>query len=134
MALSEEEQKLLAQMEAALAAEDPKLEHALRGIGTHRIEGRKAVVAMLGFVVGIAFLLAGLQISWTVGGFELNWIVSVAGFLVMLGSTILAIRSWALHDPGNGTGQPAARRPPSGDHPFMDRMEERWRRRQEDGS
>ena len=33
MALSEEEQRLLEQMEAALAAEDPKLVNAMRGTG-----------------------------------------------------------------------------------------------------
>ena len=34
MALSEEEQRLLEQMEAALAAEDPKLVNTLRGPGS----------------------------------------------------------------------------------------------------
>lgn len=34
MALSDEEQRLLDQMEAALAAEDPKLANTLRGTST----------------------------------------------------------------------------------------------------
>lgn len=137
MALSEEERRLLAQMEAALAAEDPKLEHTLRGIGTRRVHGRKAAVAILGFLVGIALLIAGLQITWIVGGMDLNWTVSVLGFLVMLGSAILAIRSWSVSEAGPGSdggGSSEPRRTPPSDHPFMDKMEERWRRRQEDGS
>ena len=42
MALSEKEQRLLAQMEAALAAEDPKLVNSFRG-GSGRRAGRNLV-------------------------------------------------------------------------------------------
>lgn len=42
MALSEEEQQLLAQMEAALAADDPKLADMLRGTGTRKVHRRRA--------------------------------------------------------------------------------------------
>ena len=45
MALSEEEQRLLDQMEAALAAEDPKLVNAMRGTGMRRLHRRRAAIA-----------------------------------------------------------------------------------------
>ena len=45
MALSDEEQRLLEQMEAALAAEDPKLVNTLRGTGARRVHRRRAALA-----------------------------------------------------------------------------------------
>jgi Protein of unknown function (DUF3040) len=45
VALSDEEQRLLEQMEAALAAEDPKLVNALRGTGVRRVHRRRAARA-----------------------------------------------------------------------------------------
>ena len=54
MALSEEEQRLLDQMEAALTAEDPKLVHALRGTGTRRVHRRRAAIAGVGFFAVLA--------------------------------------------------------------------------------
>jgi Protein of unknown function (DUF3040) len=45
VALSDEEQRLLEQMEAALAAEDPKLVNALRGTGVRRVHRRRAADA-----------------------------------------------------------------------------------------
>ena len=52
MALSDEEQRLLEQMEAALAAEDPKLVNALRGTSVRRVHRRRAALAGVGFFAG----------------------------------------------------------------------------------
>ena len=125
MALSEDEQRLLAQMEAALAAEDPKLASTLRGT-TRRWHRRRAVLAGLGFVVGIAVLLGGVQF---------HPVVSVVGFLLMLASALIGISSWRRvgdDESGVGRARPSAPRPTT-DHAsdFMERLEERWRRRQE---
>ncbi len=117
MALSEKEQELLAQMEAALAAEDPKLASTLRGAGARTLHRRRASLAGLGFLVGIGVLIGGLQVHWA---------VSVLGFLIMLGSTVLALASWKHINPTDA-------KPAKGAKPetaFMDRLEERWRRRQ----
>ena len=62
MALSEEEQRLLEQMEAALAAEDPKLVNTLRGTGVRKVHRRRAAVAGVGFFVGLALLIAGMYL------------------------------------------------------------------------
>ena len=86
MALSEEEQRLLAQLEASLAADDPKLAQTLGSQTTPRqIHGRRATLAGLGFLVGVILLVVGLQTVWP---------LSVLGFLAMFGSTILALGSW----------------------------------------
>ncbi len=125
MALSEDEQRLLEQMEAALAAEDPKLANTLRGTTSRRLHRRRAAVAGFGFLLGLVAL---------VGGMEIHPLVSIAGFVVMLVSTVVAVSSWQYvgRDPGGqpagGSGKPGGR--PERD--FIDKMEERWRRRQEE--
>src|SRR5438034_557731 len=84
--LSEHEQRLLEQMERALYAEDPKLASVLRG---HDLRGRyrrRAVLGVLGVVVGLALLPVGIAGKIVP--------LSVAGFLVMLGSAIFAVTSW----------------------------------------
>lgn len=92
MALSEEEQRLLAQLEASLAVDDPKLASVLRGTGYHVASRRTLTTATLGFVVGLAVLVLGLPIS--------EWL-SVAGFVVMLASCVYGLRAWQRneHDP-----------------------------------
>jgi Protein of unknown function (DUF3040) len=122
MALSDEEQRLLDQMEAALAAEDPKLASTLRGTTTRRLHRRRAAIAGVGFLIGVACL---------VGGMELSPALSIAGFLIMLASSVVAVTSW------RHVGDPSASRPsvrsPQNEKAFMDKMEERWRRRQDEG-
>jgi hypothetical protein len=57
VALSDEEQRLLEQMEAALAAEDPKLVNALRGTNVRRVHRRRAALAGVGFFAGLGLLI-----------------------------------------------------------------------------
>lgn len=127
MALSEEEQRLLEQMEAALAADDPKLANTLRGGQSNRTLRRKrAALAGLGFLAGCVALVAGMQ---------LHWAISVLGFVAMLASTIVAITSWERTDakPANRPTVAAKTPGPDQDNSFMDKMEERWRKRQGEG-
>ncbi|MCA0296882.1 MAG: DUF3040 domain-containing protein [Actinobacteria bacterium] len=121
MALSEQEQRLLDQMEAALAAEDPKLASTLRGT-THRWQRRRAVLAGFGFLVGLAGLIGGMQVHPA---------VSVIGFVVMLAASVLGVAAWQ-QSGASGDGQGAGRA--GGHSEFMGRMEERWRRNQDDSS
>lgn len=137
MALSEEEQQLLAQMEAALAADDPKLADMLRGTGTRKVHRRRAAIAGIGFVLGIVALVAGMQLNPSIAG----PILSIAGFLIMLGAAVIGLSSWPhVNDAEVGDGDDKAPRAPKGPadpneqvKQFMDKMEERWRRRQGDG-
>lgn len=130
MALSEEERRLLAQMEAALAAEDPKLAHALRGTRGRGLHRRRAALAGIGFFLGVGLLIAGLRTHWS---------VSILGFVLMFASVAVAVTAWRPAGPGDVPASPP--RDPSrtpgtaspGGAGFMDKMEERWRRRQDEG-
>ncbi len=107
MALSEEEQRLLDQMEAALAAEDPKLAHTLRG--TPRVAGRGMIVgAGFGFVVGLACLVGGMQV---------HPVVSILGFVIMVASAALLMRAWQRSSP---SGEPGPSAHPDGQRPRME--------------
>lgn len=140
MPLSEEELRLLEQMERALVEEDPKFASTLRGTSLRRTARRKAALAGLAFAVGVTVLMAGAvtQLAY----------VGIAGFVLMLGSAYLALSTMrttpspgssapgARHPSGftvhDGGKRPRAARRPSG-HSFMERMEERWRRRRDQG-
>lgn len=101
MPLSEREQRLLAQMEAALSAEDPKLVSTLSG-KTHR---PRPIAAIALVVVGVVLLFTGLIAQMPV--------VGVLGFLTALTGTYLGINA-------------IRRATPAG---FLHRMEERWQER-----
>ena len=130
MALSEEEQRLLDQMEAALAAEDPKLVNAMRGTGMRRLHRRRAAIAGFAFFVGLTLLVVGMSTTF---------FLSVLGFCVMVAAAVTGIYAWRHiggggNDPGDGGVRPGARQPSgsSDAHGFMDKMEERWRRRRDE--
>jgi hypothetical protein len=132
--LSEHEERLLDQIERALEAEDPKFAHAVRASDPRAHYKRRVVKAGLGFLIGVALLLSGVISKYI-------WI-GVAGFLVMLATAMWALTSWRRIS-GSVAGRAPSARParlarpgrrvhsrPSG-HGFMERLEERWRRRQE---
>lgn len=129
MALSEEEQRLLDQMEAALAAEDPKLVNAMRGTGLRRLHRRRAAIAGVAFFAGLALLVVGMSTTY---------FLSILGFCVMVAAAVTAIYAWRHigggSDPGESGAGPSARQPSgsSDAHGFMDKMEERWRRRRDE--
>lgn len=139
MPLSEEEQRLLAELEQALADEDPKFASTLRGSSMRSRQRRLAIAAGAGFALGIILLMAGVIIPLTV--------VSIVGFVVMLGSAYVGLMAWRRSnqpEPLRLVGSEAQRQPAkrpgkasksrsSSSAPFMARMEERWRRRRESG-
>ena len=133
MPLSEEEQRLLAQMEQALADEDPKFASTLRGSTLRARLRRTVLVSAVGFVAGVAVLMFGVILQMT--------IVSVIGFVLMLASAYFFVTAWrrggevsADETPQSQGGQPQrAATPAQRQSSFMDRMEERWRRRRDSG-
>ena len=142
MPLSEEELRLLEQMEKALVAEDPKLASTLRGSTLRRHARRRAYLAAGVFVVGIVLLMTGVILP--------EIVVGIVGFVVMLGSAYVALVSWQgqsrvaedaiAAQRGSFTlieGGRAGRRHNRGrgtpHHSLMERFEERWRRRRERG-
>lgn len=134
MPLSEHEQRLLDQIERELYAADPKFAHAVRTTNPQSHYKRQVIKAALGLVIGISVLMAGLVVSKG----TLSVAISVTGFLLMLASGVWALSSWKRmtgiggdSDAGPAGGRASRRQQQSG---FMNRLEERWRRRTEEGS
>ncbi len=121
MPLSEHEQRLLDQIERALYAEDPKFASTVRGGRLRKPTRRRRVQGIALFVVGLVLLVLGIAVQWTwLGGIP---VVSVVGFLAMLGGAVLAVTSV-----GAAGGTSAAKAEPE-KNGFTGRMEERFRRR-----
>jgi hypothetical protein len=122
MALSDREQQLLEQMERALANEDPRFASALAGSMTNRIATKSIGIAVLGVVVGIGSLLAAVSLSIPALG-VLGFVAIVAGFYF---ANLGAKSSTAAGQPGT-----TSKAPTSGG--FMQGLEDRWDRRQDNG-
>ena len=129
MPLSEHEQRMLEQIEKALYAEDPKFAHSVRARDPRVHYRRRVILAVIGFLLGVGLLVAGIIMRYIPLG--------VAGFLVMLTCAMWALTSWR-HMTGLGPQRAAAparkrrsRDRPAANQGFMERLDERWRRRQE---
>ncbi len=125
MPLSDEEARLLAQLEQSLAAEDPEFASTLRGSKLIAQNRRVAAICVVGFLAGIAMLLGGAVTKQT-------WL-GVAGFVAMVATAYFFVRAWRRGISGaeemSGPSAPPSRNSGS----FVERMEERWQRRQDDG-
>jgi Protein of unknown function (DUF3040) len=144
--LSDHEQRQLEQIEQALYSDYPKLAQSVRSQDPRIHYKRRVVEAAIGFLIGVGMLLGGVISKFVP--------VGVGGFLVMLACAMWALTSWR-HMGGivSGRGLSVAR--PAGAAggtregrgmrrgrrrgrekarlSFMERLEERWRRRQEGG-
>ncbi|MFF5204619.1 DUF3040 domain-containing protein [Streptosporangium sp. NPDC000396] len=129
MPLSEHEQRLLDQIEQALYAEDPKWANTVRISDPRSHYKRRLVKASIGFVLGVVLLMVGVVIQVIPLG--------VGGFVVMLAACLWGLSSWKRMN-GFGDASPSGQTPGktgrrAGPRPsFMERMEERWRRRHDD--
>jgi DUF3040 family protein len=160
--LSEEELRLLEQMEQALAQEDPKFVSTLRGSTLERVARVRTIAAVGVFVVGVVMLMGGAMAQQT-------WL-GILGFVVMLGSATVGLAAWrGRHAPpaqpqrsedqlfdfddhphrfdvieGGRSSRPRKLRRSAGKQPrgaskppkqgtFMQRMEQRWERRRNQG-
>ncbi|HEU5419757.1 MAG TPA: DUF3040 domain-containing protein [Streptosporangiaceae bacterium] len=154
MPLSEHEQRQLEQIEQALYAEHPRFARAVRASDPRVHYRRRLIQAALGFLVGVGLLVAGVATK--------NPWIGAAGFVVMLACSMWALSSYrhmsgitsgrglagsrpggrSAGRPGGRAGGRSAGRPggrkaarqsrPAGAS-MMERLEERWRRRQERG-
>jgi hypothetical protein len=133
--LSEHEQRQLEQIEQALYAEHPRFAKAVRAADPQVHYKRRVIYAGIGFVIGVALLPVGVASTIIA--------ISVVGFVVMLASCYWAAMSYRRMN-GMATGRlpmrdrRLARRERrdgrSSRHSgtgFSERLEERWRRRQE---
>jgi len=124
--LSEEELRLLEQMERALVEEDPKFASTLRGTALRHSARRRAILAGVVFVGGVALLMSGAVLRIAALG--------IGGFVVMLLSATVALTAMRSHaaPAQDQTASTTVRHPKSG-HSFMERLENRWRKRRDDG-
>jgi hypothetical protein len=123
--LSEHEQRQLEQIEQALYADFPRFANAVRATDPRVHYKRRVIEAALGFLIGVGLLLTGVVINFPV--------VGVAGFVVMLACSMWAVTSYR-HMVGIATGRAPAkdrRAAKPTKRGMMERLEDRWRRRQE---
>ena len=149
MPLSEEELRLLEQMERALAAEDPKFVSTIQGHTLERSARIRAVVAGVFFLGGVGLLLGGAMAQRT-------WL-GILGFVVMLASAVIGLTAWkgrhapkeSAHVPdspaemrafqvidGGKRGRAKGAKHPAksrGNGSFMQRLEHRWQHRRQQG-
>ncbi|HSR87286.1 MAG TPA: DUF3040 domain-containing protein [Streptosporangiaceae bacterium] len=129
MPLSEHEQRQLEQIEQALYAEHPRLARAMRAKDPKVHYRRRVIEAAIGFVIGVGAVAAGFYLKY-------NWLAAI-GFAIMIVSSIWAVASYRrmaglTTDRGQRRDRRARRAPKAAANSgLMDRIEERWRRRQE---
>jgi len=143
--LSEHEQRQLEQIEQALYREDPKFGRLVRSSDPRVHYKRKLAQALIGIVVGAGLLAAGVVTR--------RVYLEPAGAAILMLSVAWAVVSWRRHlaRVRPARPKPKARSGPGGSGPggsaqsrsglsrsgrtrrarMMERMEERWRRRQE---
>ena len=158
MPLSEHEQRQLEQIEQSLYADYPKLAQAVRAKDPRIHYKRRVVQAAIGFLLGVGLLLAGVVskvIFIGVGGFVVMlacamWALTswrhmggAATGRAATGGTATGRAATGraptgrTASPGRAPAAPRGRKPRkdrrgrSGGTGFMERLEERWRRRQQ---
>ena len=128
MPLSDHEQRLLDQIEQALYAEDPKWANTVRISDPRSHYKRRLIKASIGFALGVVLLMVGVVINLIPLG--------VGGFVVMLAACLWGLSSWkrmnGFGDSGPSGGAPSGKGRKTQKGSFMERMEERWRRRHDD--
>jgi Protein of unknown function (DUF3040) len=122
--LSEHEQRLFEQIERSLA-EDAKFASAVRSTDPRFHARRRIVLSAVAVVLGLVLLLISVAGK--------NTLLGVLGFVVMLGSAAFGIqaarrgRHPELRTVGGTVSRRAGRR-----SSVVDRLADRWRRRNED--
>jgi hypothetical protein len=123
MPLSEHEQRLLDEMERNLYQNDADFVANISATPRRKPAYRAIVLGVLVAVVGVGVLIAGVS-------FQIA-LVGILGFVLMFGGVLLAIT------PGRRRGSPElfteAPKPAGGakSSDFMDRLGERWDKRQD---
>ena len=119
MALSDRERRLLAEMEAALASDDPRLQSTLAGGDTATMLRKTPG----GALAGLALIVAGIAILFT-GLISQIVPLGVAGFIVALVGVVFTLRAFS-----QKTLPSVARRPRNGTGSLGDRLQQRWDQR-----
>lgn len=127
MPLSDHEQKMLDQLEQALAAEDPKFASQMQGSGLASLQRRRWVIGAVGVLAGMGLVLVGVNTTMWVGA---------VGFALMVAAAVYAAtppRKAAFGVVRDGGIEPhkgsKGRRNKKGGS-IIDRLDERWERRE----
>jgi len=133
MSLPEDEQRQLQEIEQALCRDDPKFVRRMRVTDPRVRYERTLKHALLGVVIGAGLLAAGAVTH--------RLYLEAAGVVIVLLSLVWAVVSWRRYAAGvrparsgaeTKTAEVTKRRPGQTRRArMMQRMEERWRRRQE---
>lgn len=122
MPLSEQEQRLLDEMERHLLHNDADVVSAPSG--DRALSYRNLVYGALLLLAGVGALIAGVAL-----GDVLGIVVGVIGFATMLAGVMIAVTPVRRTTPvAPREGKPAK---PQNSASFMDRMNDRWDRRQD---
>lgn len=131
MPLSDHEQQLLSQMEQQLLAEDPKFASTMQGAAKGARAGRRLIIGGTGLVLGLGLLILAAVTQYL--------LLALPAFLLMLAGVTYALSRPPVRGPvgvvrSDGTTTSSVggrRRPPApgGSKGFMNRLEERWERR-----
>ena len=129
MPLSDNEQRLLEQMERALYAEDPKFASTMRGAARRSGSARRLIIGVAAIAVGLVLLVVGVAQQVVALG--------VLGFVSMLAGTAYAVSGHRKGGPsgvvqGNGAVRPAGAKGSKRRGGFMQRLEQRWDHRRDD--
>lgn len=129
MPLSDNEQRLLEQMERALYAEDPKFASTMRGAARRPGTGRRLALGIAAVVLGLVLLVVGVAIKVVPLG--------ILGFVCMLAGTAYALSTHRRSGPSGvvtsgGSVRPAKGAKRRGQSSFMQRMEDKWDRRRDE--
>src|SRR4051812_8131221 len=129
MPLSEHEQRLLEQIERALYADDPKLASTIRSTNPRVYIVRRLWRSLALFLLGLATLIAAVVVNSGVGV-----VLGLVGFgLMLLAALRLAADLKRLSGRPDVSSRSSRRsRTTTRRASFMERVEERWRRRWED--
>jgi hypothetical protein len=127
--LSDHEQKLLEQMEQALASEDPRFASQMRGAHVFAGRRRRWFIGGVGVLLGLGLVLVAVSTTWWFGAAGFALMVASAAFALAPARTPAAGAAAAggpsAPSPGKGARKP-------GKSGFMSRLDERWERREHD--
>ena len=129
MPLSEQEQRLLDEMERHLLHNDADIVSAPSGDRT--LSYRNLVYGAVLLLVGVGALVAAVALGSQLGAVG-SIIVGVIGFAAMLVGVILAATPVRRTGPSSPARNGSPAKSPQSSPSFMDRMNDRWDRRQDD--
>lgn len=139
MPLSEHEQRVLEQMEQALSAEDPRFASQMLGKSRAGVQHRRTALGVVVAIIGLGLVVLGVtaQQIW-LGGLGFGAMV-LGGFWTFTPAPNRKPALGSVQDDGQVTLRTGSTggggRKPRGKQRggFMERMEQRWERRREQG-